>query len=257
MAFLRNRFGVPGVLSVIALVLAMAGGAYAAKKYTITSTKQIKPSVLKSLKGKQGPAGPAGAAGAKGDAGPKGDTGAKGDRGEPGQPGEPGQGTTTKSFTGSKGTCTNGQGGVEVSSASAPSYVCNGQSGFTEVLPSDETETGVWSFTIPAEGNATTPLSFNIPLEEDLGELGGEFVKPNETTANCKGTFEVPTAEPGFLCVYASVLIGGGANTATFGFLDPSKGFASGVGPTGTLLNVTTTEDGNLIGLGTWAVTAP
>ena len=38
------------VIATIALVFAMSGGAYAAKKYLISSTKQISPSVLKSPK---------------------------------------------------------------------------------------------------------------------------------------------------------------------------------------------------------------
>ncbi len=60
------------VIATLALVFAMTGGAYAAKKYLITSTKQISPSVLKALQGK---AGPAGAAGAQGPAGPAGSGG--------------------------------------------------------------------------------------------------------------------------------------------------------------------------------------
>src|SRR6187399_358703 len=65
-------------VAVLALVLALGGSAIAAKKYLITSTKQISPSVLKKLKGAQGlagPAGTAGATGAKGDAGPAGKDG--------------------------------------------------------------------------------------------------------------------------------------------------------------------------------------
>ena len=50
-----------GVIATIALVFAMSGGAYAAKKYLITSTKQISPSVLKSLKGAAGKNGAIGA----------------------------------------------------------------------------------------------------------------------------------------------------------------------------------------------------
>jgi len=62
----------------VALFFSLAGTGLAAGKYLITSTKQIKPSVLSSLKGKEGPrglqgiagpAGPAGAAGAAGAAG--------------------------------------------------------------------------------------------------------------------------------------------------------------------------------------------
>jgi Collagen triple helix repeat (20 copies) len=88
-ALLRNRFGVPGVIAVLALVFAMAGGAYAAKKYVITSTSQIKPSVLKTLQ-KPGPAGVPGAKGDPGAAGAKGDAGARGANGDPGAPGTAG-----------------------------------------------------------------------------------------------------------------------------------------------------------------------
>ncbi|HYJ21912.1 MAG TPA: hypothetical protein VEW07_07815 [Solirubrobacterales bacterium] len=94
-SLLRNRFGIPGVISVIALVFAMAGGALAAKKYVITSTSQIKPSVLKSLQGQAGApgatgaAGSAGAAGAKGDAGNNGAPGKAGEDGADGVSGEP------------------------------------------------------------------------------------------------------------------------------------------------------------------------
>ena len=44
---MRIRFPGPGtVIAVIALVAALGGTAYAAKKYIITSKSQIKPSVL-------------------------------------------------------------------------------------------------------------------------------------------------------------------------------------------------------------------
>ena len=39
-------------MATLALIFAMSGGAYAASHYLITSTKQIKPSVLGHLKGK-------------------------------------------------------------------------------------------------------------------------------------------------------------------------------------------------------------
>lgn len=43
---IRKRLTYANVAMTMALVFAMSGGAYAAKKYVITSTKQIKPSVL-------------------------------------------------------------------------------------------------------------------------------------------------------------------------------------------------------------------
>ena len=75
---------VPWIVACVAIVLAMGGTGFAAKKYLITSTKQISPKVLAKLhgaKGARGLTGPAGAAGAKG---------ANGANGAPGAPGAAG-----------------------------------------------------------------------------------------------------------------------------------------------------------------------
>ncbi len=70
------------VIASLALVFAMTGGAYAASKYVITSTKQIKPSVLallkKSANGKPGANGAQGPGGGQGPAGAQGPGGAQG-----------------------------------------------------------------------------------------------------------------------------------------------------------------------------------
>jgi hypothetical protein len=63
------------MIGVFVGLLVGAGGAAAANRYIITSTKQIKPSVLKQLKGSQGPRG---FTGAPGPVGPQGATGATG-----------------------------------------------------------------------------------------------------------------------------------------------------------------------------------
>jgi hypothetical protein len=74
-------------LALVALAAAIGGGsAFAAGRYLITSTKQIKPSVLKSLK-KAGPAGPQGAQGPKGSTGSAGTNGTNGDNGTNGNNG--------------------------------------------------------------------------------------------------------------------------------------------------------------------------
>lgn len=81
-------------LGAIALALALAGGAWAGKRYIITSSSQVKNGSLsvkdlskaarKALRGNRGRVGPAGRkgdTGATGDQGPKGDKGDKGDSG--------------------------------------------------------------------------------------------------------------------------------------------------------------------------------
>jgi len=54
------------VIALLALFFALGGAAVAAKHYLITSTSQIKPSVLKSLRGKTGAAGKVGPQGLTG-----------------------------------------------------------------------------------------------------------------------------------------------------------------------------------------------
>jgi hypothetical protein len=71
----------------LALFAALGGTGLAARAYVITSTRQIKPSVLAKLKGNHGPAGPAGPAGANGDSGPQGAPGGEGKQGLEGKPG--------------------------------------------------------------------------------------------------------------------------------------------------------------------------
>ena len=60
------------VVACLALFVASTGTSIAASHYLITSTKQIKPSVIKKLKGAKGPRGTQGIQGAQGDQGPAG-----------------------------------------------------------------------------------------------------------------------------------------------------------------------------------------
>src|SRR5439155_12221593 len=92
----RRHLNYANVTATLALVLAMSGGAFAAKHYLINSTKQVSPKVLKALKGKtgkagatgkEGPAGKEGSLGTTGKEGPRGQEGAQGPKGEQGPPG--------------------------------------------------------------------------------------------------------------------------------------------------------------------------
>jgi hypothetical protein len=86
----RRHLNYANVTATLALVLAMSGGAFAAKHYLINSTKQISPKVLKALKGKAGKAGAAGKEGPSGKDGAPGATGKEGLRGAEGAPGSTG-----------------------------------------------------------------------------------------------------------------------------------------------------------------------
>jgi hypothetical protein len=181
-------------IATLALVFAMTGGAYAAKRYLITSPKQISPSVLRSLTGAngkpgptgaagpQGPAGPQGSAGPAGSAGGRGDTGAQGEKGAQGERGPEGP----RGATGSPWTA----GGT---------------------LPAGKTETGAWStqLNLAEESIERIGISFAIPLEKSLPEGHAVFVTEGEQASksgtnygDCGGEAEEPKAHEGYLCIY-------------------------------------------------------
>jgi len=83
---MRRHITYANVAATLALVLAMSGGALAAKHYLINSTKQINPKVLRKLRGHAGPRGARGATGA---------TGATGKEGPPGKQGADGKAAPT------------------------------------------------------------------------------------------------------------------------------------------------------------------
>jgi hypothetical protein len=218
---LRRHMSYANVVATLALFLAMSGGAaYAASHYLITSTKQIKPSVLSSLKGKAGPAGPAGSPGTPGAAG-TGSPGPQGNAGAPGSPGANGKSVLASSASGTE--CIGAVGGTkfEVEGSATASHVCNGKNGttgFTEFLPKGKTEKGQWVVVPSTSAIGVGAISFVIPLETGPTLV---YIKPGETghETECPGSEEEPQAAEGFVCLYAQeehggIEIGGAGHTS-------------------------------------------
>ena len=119
---MHKRLTYANIAMTVVLVFAMSGGALAASKYLITSTKQISPKVLKQLKGKAGPAGAAGATGAQGPQGP-------GGNGQNGTPGANGENVTAKAVPSKIAACKEQGGGEFTVGGGAPVLACNGEKG--------------------------------------------------------------------------------------------------------------------------------
>ena len=227
---LRTRFGIPGVISVIALVFAMFGGAYAASnssgggKATASKAKVKKgPRGPRGATGPAGPVGPAGPAGAAGAKGENGAPGSNGTNGAPGTAGAAGKSVKSASFEGTDepvGEPCAEQGGVEfeVEGSGVKKYACNGAAGqngttgFTETLPVGKTETGVWSNEahepeLVHQEAVTTAVSFNIPRAT---APSSKLIPPppaaNPDPAHCPGSVASPQAASGWLCLYAKTL---------------------------------------------------
>jgi hypothetical protein len=251
MSGIRKHFTVVNMMMTVALVFVMTGGAYAASKYVISSTKQVSPKVLAALKGKAGANGAQGSAGAAGPAGPAGPAGARGETGVAGQNGAAGE----KGAQGEKGTPgANGFNGTDGAKGPAGPTGPVGPTGSPwtagGTLPAGATETGSWYVKFFEGGGheaVDVPVSFEVPLATEL-EVANVHFAPNP---ECPGTVEKPEANPGNLCVYTGENL---ENHVEFVTIGKPYGIHEGAGTSGALLDMVASE---LPGLayGTWAVT--
>ena len=276
LGMLRGRISVAGVVAMVAVVLAMSGGAFAATRYLITSTKQISPKVLKQLKGNTGAAGAKGAAGAAGAAGPQGPQGTAGANGANGSSGSNGVSVTSKEIKAGEAGCEK-RGGAEFTSASGKTTACNGKEGSPwtagGTLPAGSTETGTWGARFPriSEGGqkeVATPvsISFTIPLAAALSETQVHYVTLAEQatpSAECPGSAEDPKAAEGELCIYEGAIVEGeGTTELRVSVIAPptSLGNPEGAGTTGAIAFVDfagADEEETSKLQGDWAVSAP
>jgi hypothetical protein len=270
---LRKRMHVSpaSAIATLALVFAMTGGAYAAKHYLITSTKQISPKVLKQLQGRAGPAGSQGPQGTQGAVGANGKGGVNGANGKDGTNGK--DGVSVTGAAASAGECP--AGGVKYTSVSGSTPVCNGKDGeageagpaglpctASGTLPSGKSESGAWSLnTFTTETKLNPTVSFPCPLSVAIAAANIHVVSfATKHTAECPGGVAKPEAASGNFCVFERLAEYGAVEEAI------SPAGTAGTGLTGAVLEYNVTElpelsgTGEKIGLvkafGTWAVTA-
>jgi len=267
----KERFGTAGVVvGVIALVLALVTGAYAAGGGLSGKQKKEVEKIAKKYAGKPGATGAAGTNGANGTNGKDGAPGAPGEKGEKGDAGTNGtngtNGTsvTNTQFSGLQGPCP--EGGSKFVVGTNTTYACDGEEGekgdkgekgdtgepWTAggVLPPEATETGAWVFAgegaLTGFGTLNVALaSFTLPLSDPLEESQMHLVPAGgPSTTECPGTAAEPAAAPEQFCAYVSEL-----EHATFAVSVPS-----GISGAKVLF---LTEGKEAIGSGSWALTAP
>ena len=268
-SLLRNRFGIPGVISVCALVFAMIGGAFAASNDSGNATASAKakkgPRGPRGPRGPVGPAGPAGPAGEAGAPGAKGAQGADGANGATGPAGAPGK----AGVAGAPG-ATGPAGATGATGATGPEgspWTAGG------TLPSGETEVGTWTtgFSSAENEKVIMPVSIPIPLPEVIlnGEghhfVSKETVENEEVPSGCEvdgveGSAENPLAAPNHFCVYEGFALNeafeSGEPLQAMLYLPPDFTGVGAVNPNGVLLVTIVKEKGEAVS-GSWAVTAP
>ncbi len=151
------------IVACLALFVALGGTAIAASHYLITSTSQIKPSVLVKLRG-------AGRAGATGPQGPQGVQGGLGPQGP------------------------QGPQGVQGPQGPFPTTLPTGQT-LTGVYNAESENP---SSTVAAFANDTISFQYRLASAPQVA-----FLFANEKpTADCPGSASNPEAKSGWLCVY-------------------------------------------------------
>lgn len=268
---IRRQLTAGTVLGALALVLATAGGAFAAGHYMITSTKQISPKVLRQLKGNRGPQGLKGAAGAAGPQGAPGAQGAQGPAGPQGSPGANGtngtNGNTVLSGSGAPAASLGSVGDFYIDTDFDDLYgpkTSSGWGGPTSlkgadgspwtaggVLPAGKTETGTWAASAPASAFALSAISFTVPLAAPLDASHVHLYSDANFASVCTGTAASPTAPSGNLCVYQGGVHVNSPSTSVF---NPTDSGAADAGVAGTAVLVAAGTS-QATDAGTWAVT--
>jgi Collagen triple helix repeat (20 copies) len=239
----HRRFGFANIVSLLALFVALTGGAYAALQLPNNSvgTPQIKNGAVTlhkishgaqhALHGVRGPKGNAGPQGPQGPQGSKGPQGAQGTRGPQGLKGSP------------------------------------GTSVFASSVPSGQTIAGAWGgrYIAPQlKFNNSYLISTSFPVKAPVGLSDADVnTAPNSAAGDpdstCTGTADNPTAPRGKVCIYISRA--NNATVAGFRLTNPGVTGSSAGDAYGFIVRILDTGTvGNNAGTnaeGTWAYTAP
>lgn len=282
----RERLGSAGlVVAILALIVALGGGAVAATQSAKKSKPLTKAQVIALIKAnaKAGPPGSPGQTGAIGATGPKGDQGLKGDiggQGPKGDKGDKGTGINLTPIAVGAGKCS-GRGGATLKEDTAPGAekdICTGEKGekgekgdpgdpwsVGGVLPPGKSETGAWAFTAADDDTEIfVPISFTIqlagePTEEEFGQDDVHYQDDVGFGTACPAaSVTEPKAPPGKLCVFYNSF-GGAPLNATFTRIGKLNLFEEpGVSNAGAIIQFAFSgAAGELAhGNGSWAVTA-
>jgi len=229
----REPFGKAGLtVAILALVFAVAGGAWAAAGLNGKQKTEVKK-IAKQFAGKAGSAGPQGPAGLSGPAGAKGDTGSTGSPGANG--------------TFSSGPLPSGQTLTGVWAASGPDGHPLAQISFPiKVTPAPTTliqfEPGA-NYGLIAEDSGAHLYPFIPSTPEEIEEVEEAWEEA------CPGAASAPTAAPGFLCVYLDS-VGGTSGPLIANTLSDVAS------QSGVLIPMQLSGSGDLYVKGSWAVTA-
>ena len=229
---IHNKIGTAGlVVSIVALVAALCGAAFAAGGLTKQQENRVKQLVKQSSKpGPQGPAGPQGAQGPQGSAGASGTTGSIGPEGKQGPTGA----------TGKNGT--NGENGEDgMCSVGKPECI----------LPPRTTLTGTWAAASAGEFHESY-FSISYPLRV-IPQPVARYIKPKGSpTSECPGSYLQPKAEPGYVCLYATTVEQSGEVSS-----EPLYGFTETDQTSGLVARFESKlSEGGPRAFGSWAVTA-
>jgi hypothetical protein len=216
---IHQKLGTAGfIISIVALVAALSGGAYAASGALNGKQKKEVEKIAKKYSGKPGANGTNGTNGAKGDTGAAGSNGTNGTNGSPGGSGADGKSVEATPIATGEPTACEEQGGVEyeVEGSGNVAEICNGKEGSPWAvggLPKGATETGAWSFSASeasadSEGKVFVAFSFPVPLSSPIQSGTKVHFTGAFGDSTCTGTAVEPTAPEGSMCIYEAELIG-------------------------------------------------